>query len=516
LAFLDVKTVFFVYVATSALSVIVMSSLWFQNRKRSPETALWLADFVMQFLGLLLLTLRGVVPDILSMVVANMLIIAGTVCLLIGLEIYLDLRGRQWQNYVGLGVFTVIQSYFTFVRPDMAARSVNISVALALICAQVAWLLLYRTNCDLRSATRAAGTVFVCFVAAAVVRALLTVREPFTTSLFQAGTADTLVYLAYLLLFAALTFTLVLMVSRRLLNALERDIEQRERSEYDLRKSESKFSAAFHTVPDAMLITRLADGTIIDANDGFLRITGYTRVEAIGKTTLELGTWADIEDREWFVDQLSTVGQVCDFAAEYNTKSGQSFPALISASLMDVDGEQLGLTLFRDITATKLAEEQLRALSDRDPLTGILNYRAFYSLAADRLARITEAHAALIFLDLDGLKNINDLYGHPVGDQALVTLADVLHDAFRESDTVGRLGGDEFAVLVISREEVSDEIIMSRFLGALDSANETCGLPFLISASAGIAWRGEAGTTLQELISIADGRMYEAKRALKA
>jgi len=178
--------------------------------------------------------------------------------------------------------------------------------------------------------------------------------------------------------------------------------------------------------------------------------------------------------------------------------------------------EVLGLT--RDITTRRAAEGALKRLADRDPLTGILNQRAFHAAATQRIAALGGAHAALIFMDLDGFKEINDRYGHATGDRALATFAQVLGDAFRESDIVGRVGGDEFAVLAVSREVVSDEALMARLRAELRQVGVSGELPCEIAASSGVAWwDASMGTAdFPELIGVADARMYEAKRAKKA
>jgi diguanylate cyclase (GGDEF)-like protein len=196
-------------------------------------------------------------------------------------------------------------------------------------------------------------------------------------------------------------------------------------------------------------------------------------------------------------------------------KNGDLFPGVLSGELIEVDRAQSGLTVVHDATERKLAEERLKEMSRRDPLTGILNYRAFYEAAEARLAAVSDARIAVLFMDLDGLKRINDEFGHPAGDQALRVFADVLRRAFRESDVIGRLGGDEFTVVAISREDVSDEALVARFSAELDSENASAGLPFEISASVGISrWEPSNGAVdLQELIRVADARMYEAKRA---
>jgi diguanylate cyclase (GGDEF)-like protein/PAS domain S-box-containing protein len=516
-SFLDVKTVFTGSVVTSALCVVVLASLWIQNRRRSPEIVLWLIDASAYFVALVLIMMRGVAPDFLSIVVANVLIVGGAVILLEGLRRYVGVRGPHWHNYLMLAVFTLIHLYFTYARPSLEWRTVNAALGLAFVSVQIAWLMLYGVDGTMRSATRATGVVFVGFSLVAMAHAITSFQEPMLTSLFKSGAADALAYLTDQLLFVALTFSLALMVSRRLLTALEVDIAERQVAQEALRKSEIKFSAAFHTVPDAILVTHIEDGSVVDLNGGCLRLTGLTREEALGRTTVGLGLWADVGDRERYVEELDGHGRVADFECVLKKKSGETYPAIMDAELMDVDGERLLLTVFRDATESKLANDQLLSLSNHDPLTGILNYRAFYAAATERLARMTDAHAALIFLDLDGLKSINDDYGHQAGDMALVAFADVLMDTFRESDTVGRVGGDEFAVLVASRDDVSDDALMARFTERLHAANESSDWPFRLSASAGIAWRGESNIyELRELISVADTRMYEAKHARRA
>jgi diguanylate cyclase (GGDEF)-like protein len=189
------------------------------------------------------------------------------------------------------------------------------------------------------------------------------------------------------------------------------------------------------------------------------------------------------------------------------------FIALTFGLLLLVN-RRLVLELEGDITERELAEERLQEMSNHDPLTGLLNSRAFQAAGTERLAKIGESHASLIYLDLDLLKDANDSYGHPMGDAALVGLAGALTRTFRGSDVVGRMGGDEFAVLAISREPDSDDAIVARLSAELERTNRDVKLPFAVSASLGIAaWDGAQGTPdLGALIRIADERMYDVKR----
>jgi len=516
--FLDMRTVFIGYVLSSALGAVVMTSLWLQNRKRYPAIASWLADYVMQFAGLLLIFMRGVVPDFFSIVLANVLILGGTIVLLRGLQRFVGHKTRQVHNYVFLAAFTSVHLYFTYVDPSLAIRSINISIGLLFLCAQGAWLMLRKADPEVRAAARPTGVVFVAFCAVSVVHIAGLLYGPQVGRLFESDSLDAAAILMYQMLYIGLTFALLLLVSRTLLSALERDIAERVEAERELGQSEEKFSVAFQNVPDAIIITLLSGGTIIEANESCFRLIGYSKDEMIGKTTIELGVWDDLADRERYIELLELHGRVAGFECLLIKKSGEVFPGVLAGEIVQVAGAQAVLTLIHDATASKLAEAQLIDLSERDSLTGILNPRAFYSAAAERLAADGDTRIALVYLDLDGLKAINDEFGHPMGDQALVVFASALKSAFRDSDVVGRLGGDEFAVLAGSRENVPDEALMVRFSAALRDKNATEGLPFTISASFGIAWRDPISRTpdLQGLISAADLRMYDAKRALNS
>jgi diguanylate cyclase (GGDEF)-like protein/PAS domain S-box-containing protein len=512
---LDMRTVFISYVVTSALCLVVVGSLWLQNRERHPETGLWFADYIAQFAAILLIALRGIVPDFASMSVSNALVFAGTVALYQGLERYLDKRSRQLHNYVALGVLIAAHSYFAYVQPSLAARNIVGSVALLFITAQCAWLMLRRVGPELRFAARPAGGVFAAFAVASIAHILVNLRPAPSQDLFMSGILDSGTILLYQTLYIALTFSLLMLISRRLLAALERDIWRREATEKALRASEERFSIAFHNIPDAVVISRRSDGTILEANEGLSKHIGYPLEEMIGKTTTELGIWQDEAARSRFIDLLAQDGRVSGFETVFHRRTGETFPAVAWCEVIEVGGESALLMVVHDATERKLAEEHLIELSSRDPLTGVLNQRAFYETAAHRLATLADSQIALIFLDLDNLKAVNDLYGHPVGDQTLVLFADVLRKAFRESDVIGRLGGDEFAVLAVSREVVPDFALLERYVAELLQSNTASGLPFTISSSFGVAWWDpqDGAADLDALINSADIRMYEAKRA---
>ena len=193
--------------------------------------------------------------------------------------------------------------------------------------------------------------------------------------------------------------------------------------------------------------------------------------------------------------------------------------SISAVPVRDVDGTILGaVAVGRDITRLKHAQRELERTATRDELTGTCNRRGVLEHAelALRRADRTGRPVALIYLDLDGFKAINDRLGHATGDLALTRFAVILRDTFRAADVIGRLGGDEFVVVASDYDDDDDgAVIRGRLVAALEAANRTTHLPFRLAASAGIVvYRpGAVPQTLDQLLALADHRMYEAKRA---
>ena len=169
-------------------------------------------------------------------------------------------------------------------------------------------------------------------------------------------------------------------------------------------------------------------------------------------------------------------------------------------------------------SGTRVGELQgeLRRMGTTDTLTRLMNRRGFLPTAEHQLkvAKRTHQPIALMFLDLDGLKLVNDALGHSVGDSMITEAAFVLRKTFRSSDLIGRMGGDEFCVLFAADSYHTAKIALTRLKNAVDEANAQEGRPFVLSFSAGIAmFDPEDPRTLDELIAQADERMYVRKRA---
>ena len=162
------------------------------------------------------------------------------------------------------------------------------------------------------------------------------------------------------------------------------DITKRKRFEEDLRASEEKFLKAFRLSPDAITLTAMADGKLVDVNNSLLRLTGFDFQETIGKTTAELKLWVDTSDRKRYVELLEKDGGVRDLSAEFRTKSGEIRTCLVSGEVLELQGEKYILGIIRDITEQKLAERSLKDSEGR--------LRNLFNQATDGIYLLTPDH----------------------------------------------------------------------------------------------------------------------------
>ena len=160
----------------------------------------------------------------------------------------------------------------------------------------------------------------------------------------------------------------------------------------------------------------------------------------------------------------------------------------------------------------------LRSLSLIDDLTGLYNRRGFTELGEQHLtlARRTGRAVVLVYMDLDDLKTINDTLGHLAGDEALMTVADVLQETFRQSDILARIGGDEFAVMALEASEENEEQLLERLQRRLHEVNQESNAPYRLSISAGAArFAGDREASLEDLLAEVDEAMYRDKWSKK-
>jgi PAS domain S-box-containing protein len=195
------------------------------------------------------------------------------------------------------------------------------------------------------------------------------------------------------------------------------DITERKRVEEALRQSEDKFSKAFHSSPDSVNINRLSDGLYLEINDGFTAITGYTAADVTGKTSLEINIWAGPADRARLVQGLREHGQVINLEAQFRLKDGRLITALMSAAIIEVAGEKCILSITRDITERKQAEEALRNSEER--------YQNFISQSFEGISRTEFDHPIDVTLPME--TQIDLIYANAYMAECNQALADMYH-----------------------------------------------------------------------------------------
>jgi PAS domain S-box-containing protein len=347
---LDMRTIVFSYLVTNIICVWFVVLLWRQSRYRFAGTFFLVLDFAFQTAALILVVLRGAIPDWMSMVLSNTLVIVGAILGFMGLERFVGKKGPQIHNYLLVTLFILIHGYFTFVQPSLAVRTLNTSVALFLVCFQSAWLMWRRVEPGLRPLTFGVGAVFFLYCLISVVRIVqFLIGAHAENNYFHSGLLEALVLVSYQVLFILLTYSLVLMVNKRLL--------------MQIGTQEEKFAKAFHSAPYAITITLPSDGKIIDVNETFVSITGYDRTEVMGQKTTDLHLWEHDEDRAAVVDALTRKGGVHGMEMSFRKKNGEGITGLFSAEVITIDGEKCILSSIGDITDRKHAEAEIHRLN---------------------------------------------------------------------------------------------------------------------------------------------------------
>ena len=275
----------------------------------------------------------------------------------------------------------------------------------------------------------------------------------------------------------------------------------------------------FDQTPNGIVVTDKA-GTVEQVNPAFSKVTGYTEDEVLGKNIGILKSGR--HDAAFYEDMWASIENTGSWQGQIwnRRKNGQVYPEWLSIfSLEDNGGSvQHYVAIFCDISELRQPDNQLLYLAYHDPLTRLPNRLLFHDRVERAITRAARHKGlfALLFLDLDGFKTINDTWGHQVGDSALQTVAGRLTQSVRRADTIARFGGDEFVILIEGIRNMSDATALAQKLldhvrVPIPVANES----HTLTASIGIAIYPTHGPTAQRLIERADAAMYEAKHSGK-
>lgn len=299
--------------------------------------------------------------------------------------------------------------------------------------------------------------------------------------------------------------------------AFVRDISARKRAEEELRVA----AATFET-HDAILITD-KNSNIIRVNRAFTEITGYAAEEVIGNNPGMMRSGR--HDKSFYAAMWGQLNETGAWAGEIwdRRKNGEIYPKWMTITAVKNDqGETVQyVAIFSDITVRKQEEEEIRSMAFYDALTRLPNRRLFlerFQAALASSARYSN-HGAILFIDLDNFKQLNDTLGHDYGDLLLVEVAQRIRSCVREIDTVARLGGDEFVVLLESISNEREDAALKAGLVA-EKIREALALPYQLkecehdsSPSIGISLFQGNTESMEELLKHADLAMYQAKSA---
>jgi diguanylate cyclase (GGDEF)-like protein/PAS domain S-box-containing protein len=300
--------------------------------------------------------------------------------------------------------------------------------------------------------------------------------------------------------------------------ALNEMAESLQRAEFEHKRYEERLRLAenvFENSEEAIIVTDSAN-KIVSANPAFVRITGYKMEDVIGKDPRIMGSGK--HDKEFFRGIWESLNRTGTWQGEIwdRRKNGEVYPKWLSISTVkhESGGVDKYIGIFSDISELKKAEERLDYMAHFDSLTGLPNRlllkdRTEQSIAASLRSK---NQTAILFLDLDNFKNINDSLGHNFGDALLQAVSERLKNALRKSDTIARIGGDEFIILLSDIEGSDDVAMMARRLAeSMREPFELQNRTQNITTSIGISLYPNDGSDYDTLIKNADTAMYRAK-----
>ena len=267
---------------------------------------------------------------------------------------------------------------------------------------------------------------------------------------------------------------------------------------------------------EAMVISD-QQNNIVAVNAAFTKLTGYEREEALGRNPRILGSGR--HDAAFYRAMWQGIVREGYWRGDIweRRKDGSVYPKFLSITAIrdDVGAIVNYLAVFHDVSERKEREAQLESLAHFDPLTGLPNRMLLYDRLdqAVAIANRQRQHFALLFIDLDEFKPVNDVYGHTVGDEVLKQVGQRLNLVIRGMDTAARLGGDEFVVVLTDiRSRENAQAVAEKIIDELSKPYQVAGARLSISASIGASLYQDAQATAMDLLRTADEAMYQAKR----
>jgi diguanylate cyclase (GGDEF)-like protein/PAS domain S-box-containing protein len=290
-----------------------------------------------------------------------------------------------------------------------------------------------------------------------------------------------------------------------------RDVTARFAAEAALRESEIRYRLLFEQNAAGVCVSRL-DGVIVDCNMTFATMLGFRRADLLGRTMKEL--YANPSEAEELSALLRSVGTLNSVEIELRREDKRALWVLENLVLVGDETTGVVHATVVDISDRKRAEEQIEFHAYHDVLTHLPNRKLFTDRLRHSLTRAkrNSKSVAVMFIDIDHFKTINDTLGHTAGDELLLEMARRLRECVRDDDTVARLGGDEFTIILSELRHPEDAVnVAQKILAAVQEPLSIGGMPVAVSASIGIALYPNDGADPESLLRNADSAMYRAK-----
>lgn len=402
---IDLRTLVIVLGFTHLLQVVVFL-YQFRVNKTYQGIGWWLMWSGAEVIGFTAMLCRSI-PGLLNemIIVQNTFIVAGTVFIYAGVQQFFD-RKVNFRIIIPLcSLFLSSLLFFLFIHDDIRVRAVIINVTLAAMGLLTAYSLLVKEIGPIKGSTRFNATVFLFHSAIFIYRTVKICTGAPVDNIFEPTMFNTIIFFDAIIVGLLWTFGFIIMLNQRL--------------NTEMAEAKEDLHIIFNTSPDAAIIARLEDGEIVDSNIGYTKITGFTREELTGKSTLDINIWKDIADRQNVVNLLKSGVEVENYEAVFVRKDGVEITGLMSAKLITLKGRQYIISISRDISERKKMEESLReSNAEKDKFFSILAhdlrspfnaFLGFTQLMAEELPSMTLDQIQQIAVRMR--KSATNLYG---------------------------------------------------------------------------------------------------------
>lgn len=515
---LDLRTLALITMMSSVVFFLATLAVWrLEPKERSLRH--WTMGAMLLAVANLLLGLRGVIPDFLSIVVANPALVLSLGFLYVGTRSLLGLApGRPW-HWVATGTAFLGCVVFTYIAPSFTVRVILMSALNAPFFLASGWLFWRRGNPQSKAIDRLTALIFIVGALLFLVRAVkapdaaMSANDMATSSWINASP-----YFYAILSNVWMAIMLTLKVSARLHRQLSEALEHAEATNRDLIDA-LDFNETIILNSALSMGVYAANGQCTLANDAYAQLVGATCEALLAQNFHAIGSW---QKSGLLDDCLAALAHHNPPPREIRlvTSFGKKIWVEYRILLTHLKGENHLLIQFFNLTESKRVEERLHHFAFYDSLTKLPNRRLLLDRIGQalRTSKRQNSHVAVLFLDLNKFKALNDAHGHDVGDQLLIEVANRLLTVVRASDTVARFGGDEFIVLLEGLGAKPDQA--AEYAATVtDKIHRALSVEYVLgdirhqgSASVGIKLFLGGDGDPDQLLKEADRAMYEEKK----